>query len=90
MRISHLLDSNLVQPLSAEILQPLLNLDEFMKYDGVEGGLPIDISILAELVLKYRSYAKALHYKEREHIIGEYVLFPNSGSDTILFSTMAS
>jgi FKBP12-rapamycin complex-associated protein len=33
-------------------------------------GLPIDISNLAELALKCRSYAKALHYKEREYSQG--------------------
>jgi FKBP12-rapamycin complex-associated protein len=32
-----------------------------------EGGLPIDISVLAQLALKCRAYAKALHYKEQEH-----------------------
>jgi FKBP12-rapamycin complex-associated protein len=32
-----------------------------------EGGLPIDISALAQLALKCRAYAKALHYKEQEH-----------------------
>lgn len=34
------------------------------------GGLPIDITILADLALKCRAYAKALHYKEREHRMG--------------------
>ena len=51
-----------------EILQALLNLAGFLEHDP-EGGLPIDISILAELALKCRAYAKALHYKEREHRI---------------------
>jgi len=59
---------------SLEILQLLLNLAEFMEHDvdcdGVDAGLPIDISILAELALKCRAYAKALHYKEREYIMG--------------------
>jgi len=36
----------------------------------VEGGLPIDIAVLADLALKCRAYAKALHYKEREHGMG--------------------
>lgn len=40
-----------------------------MEHDS-EGGLPIDISILADLALKCRAYAKALHYKEREHRMG--------------------
>lgn len=65
---------NLVQALetafkadvSPEILQALLNLAEFMEHDP-SGGLPIDISILADLALKCRAYAKALHYKEREY-----------------------
>jgi len=55
---------------SPEILQTLLNLAEFMEHDGDEDRLPIDINVLAELALKCRSYAKALHYKEREHIEG--------------------
>ena len=38
-----------------------------MEHDCVEGELPINIAVLAELALKCRSYAKALHYKEREH-----------------------
>ena len=41
-----------------------------MEHDGVGSGLPIDISNLAELALKCRAYAKALHYKEREYIQG--------------------
>ena len=40
-----------------------------MEHDP-NGGLPIDIPILAELALKCRAYAKALHYKEREHNMG--------------------
>ena len=51
---------------SAEILQSLLNLAEFMEHD-TEGGLPIDIGVLADLALKCRAYAKALYYKEREY-----------------------
>jgi FKBP12-rapamycin complex-associated protein len=39
-----------------------------------EGGLPIDISVLAQLALKCRAYAKALHYKEQEYKL------KNSGS----------
>jgi len=48
-----------------EILQTLLNLAEFMEHD-VE-ALPIDIRVLAELAIKCRAYAKALHYKELEY-----------------------
>ena len=55
---------------SPEILQTLLNLAEYAERDGIPGGLPIEIDILAELALKCRSYAKALHYKEREHELG--------------------
>ena len=58
-----------VADVSPEILQTLLNLAEFMEHDP-SGGLPIDIPILAELALKCRAYAKALHYKEREHNMG--------------------
>ena len=57
--------------ISPEILQTLLNLAEFAERDGIPGGgLPIEIDVLAELALKCRSYAKALHYKEREHAQG--------------------
>ena len=57
---------------SLEILQLLLNLAEFMEheYDAKIPRLSIDISILAELALKCRAYARALHYKEREYIMG--------------------
>lgn len=62
---------------SLEILQLLLNLAEFMEHDCNSPkkkkkipGLNIDISILAELALKCRAYARALHYKEREYIMG--------------------
>uniref|UniRef100_A0A7S3PVW7 Serine/threonine-protein kinase TOR n=1 Tax=Chaetoceros debilis TaxID=122233 RepID=A0A7S3PVW7_9STRA len=55
---------------SPEILQTLLNLAEYAERDGIPGGLPIEIDVLAELALKCRSYAKALHYKEREHEMG--------------------
>jgi len=59
---------------SLEILQLLLNLAEFMELSfpakGKIPGLNIDISILAELALKCRAYARALHYKEREYIMG--------------------
>lgn len=59
---------------SLEILQLLLNLAEFMEHDldskGTIPGLSIDISVLAELALKCRAYARALHYKEREYIKG--------------------
>lgn len=47
-----------------ETLQVLLNLAEFMEHD-VE-ALPIDIRVLANLAMKCRAYAKALHYKEIE------------------------
>lgn len=63
------LETAFVADVSPEILQTLLNLAEFMEHDD-EGGLPIDISILADLALKCRAYAKALHYKEREHSLG--------------------
>ncbi|KAL7543713.1 hypothetical protein ACHAXR_013532 [Thalassiosira sp. AJA248-18] len=79
--LSDLYRSNLVFSLevvfsadaSLEILQLLLNLAEFMEHDGSKGplaGLSIDISVLAELALKCRAYARALHYKEREYIMG--------------------
>lgn len=55
---------------SPEILQTLLNLAEYAERDGLQGGLPIEIDVLAELALKCRSYAKALHYKEVEHQAG--------------------
>jgi len=51
---------------SPEILQALLNLAEFMEHDP----LPIEIPVLAELALKCRAYAKALHYKEQEYSLG--------------------
>ena len=51
--------------MSPEILQTLLNLAEFMEQCR-DGDLPIDISILADLALRCRNYAKALHYKEQE------------------------
>mmetsp|Transcript_21493 Transcript_21493/g.52973 ORF Transcript_21493/g.52973 Transcript_21493/m.52973 type:complete len:3171 (+) Transcript_21493:99-9611(+) len=65
----HCLETAFVADVSPEILQTLLNLAEFMEHDP-SGGLPIDIPILAELALKCRAYAKALHYKEREHSMG--------------------
>jgi FKBP12-rapamycin complex-associated protein len=55
---------------SPEILQTLLNLVEYAERDGIPGGLPIEIDILAELALKCRSYAKELHYKEKEYELG--------------------
>jgi FKBP12-rapamycin complex-associated protein len=64
------LEAAFVADISPEILQTLLNLAEFMEHDGVESGLPIDISILANLALKCRAYAKALHYNEREYNMG--------------------
>jgi serine/threonine-protein kinase mTOR len=68
---------NLVQSLetafsadvSPEILQALLNLAKFMERDP-NGPLPIRISVLADLALKCRAYAKALHYKEQEYCNG--------------------
>jgi FKBP12-rapamycin complex-associated protein len=53
---------------SPEILQTLLNLAEFAERDGIKGGLPIEIDILANLALNCQAYAKALHYKELEHL----------------------
>ncbi|CAB9503979.1 protein kinase mTOR [Seminavis robusta] len=66
MNLIHALETAFAADISPEILQALLNLAGFLEHDP-EGGLPIDISILAELALKCRAYAKALHYKEREH-----------------------
>ena len=63
------LEAAFVADISPEILQALLNLAEFMEHDP-SGGLPIDIPILADLALKCRAYAKALHYKEREYNMG--------------------
>lgn len=40
-----------------------------MEHDP-SGGLPIEIPILADIALKCRAYAKALHYKEREYAMG--------------------
>jgi len=65
----HAMESAFFADVSPEILQTLLNLAEFMEHDGPD-GLPIDIAVLAELALKCRSYAKALHYKEREYNLG--------------------
>lgn len=46
----------------------LLNLAEFMEQDSsIIPSLAIDVSVLAELALKCRAYARALHYKEREY-----------------------
>jgi hypothetical protein len=69
INLVHALEAAFVADISPEILQALLNLAEFMEHDP-SGGLPIDIPILADLALKCRAYAKALHYKEREHSIG--------------------
>lgn len=59
---------------SLEILQLLLNLAEFMEHDAAQKnstpGLSIDKSALAELALRCRAYARALHYKEREYVLG--------------------
>jgi serine/threonine-protein kinase mTOR len=65
----HALETAFVADISPEILQALLNLAEFMEHDP-SGGLPIDIPILANLALKCRAYAKALHYREREYSLG--------------------
>ena len=69
VNLVHALESAFVADVRPEILQTLLNLAEFMEHSELDpnGGLPIDISILAELALKCRAYAKALHYKEREY-----------------------
>lgn len=69
VNLVHALETAFVADVSPEILQTLLNLAEFMEHDD-DGGLPIDIPILADLALKCRAYAKALHYKEREHSMG--------------------
>jgi FKBP12-rapamycin complex-associated protein len=66
INLVHALKIAFVADVSPEILQALLNLAEFMEHDP-SGGLPIEIPILAELALKCRAYAKALHYKEREY-----------------------
>jgi len=59
------LEAAFVADVSPEILQTLLNLAEFMEQCR-DGDLPINISILADLALRCRNYAKALHYKEQE------------------------
>lgn len=69
VNLVHALETAFVADVSPEILQALLNLAEFMEHDP-GGGLPIHISILADLALKCRAYAKALHYKEREYSSG--------------------
>ena len=69
VNLVHALETAFVADVSPEILQALLNLAEFMEHDP-DGGLPIDIPVLADLALRCRSYAKALHYKEREHYMG--------------------
>ena len=50
--------------MSLEVLQPLLNLAEFMEL--VDKPLPIDIRKLGALAEKCHAYAKALHYREVE------------------------
>lgn len=69
VNLVHALKTAFVADVSPEILQALLNLAEFMEHDP-GGGLPIEIPILADLALKCRAYAKALHYKEREYNMG--------------------
>ena len=59
-----------VADVSPDNLQILLNLAEFMEHDSIEGGFPIETSILAELAEKCRAYSKALHYKEQEYVRG--------------------
>lgn len=66
MNLVHALETAFISDVSPEILQALLNLAEFMEHEPT-GGLPIEIGILANLALKCRAYAKALHYKEREY-----------------------
>lgn len=66
VNLLHALETAFVADVSPEILQTLLNLAEFMEHDP-SGGLPIEIPVLADLALKCRAYAKALHYKEREY-----------------------
>jgi hypothetical protein len=64
----HALETAFVADVSPEILQQLLNLAEFMEHDPNGGLLTLsDIPILADLALKCRAYAKALHYREREY-----------------------
>ena len=41
-----------------------------MEHDGFACSLPIHIPNLADLALKCRAYAKALHYKEQKYING--------------------
>ena len=50
--------------MSVEVLQPLLNLAEFMEL--ADRPLPIDIRKLGALAEKCHAYAKALHYREIE------------------------
>ena len=50
--------------MSLEVLQPLLNLAEFMEL--VDKALPINIRKLGALAEKCHAYAKALHYREVE------------------------
>lgn len=64
----HALETAFVADISPEILQALLNLAGFLEHDS--DGLPIDTTILADLALKCRAFAKALHYKEIEHRAG--------------------
>ncbi|GAV00928.1 TOR [Ramazzottius varieornatus] len=49
----------------AEITQTLLNLAEFMEHCE-KGPLPLEPKVLADLAIRCRAYAKALHYKEIE------------------------
>ena len=50
--------------MSLEVLQPLLNLAEFMEL--ADKPLPIDIRKLGSLAERCHAYAKALHYREIE------------------------
>ena len=53
------------EDMSLEVLQPLLNLAEFMEL--ADKPLPIDIRKLGALAEKCHAYAKALHYRELEY-----------------------
>jgi serine/threonine-protein kinase mTOR len=48
----------------ADVIYRLLNLAEFMEHE--EKPLPIENRTLGEYAMKFRAYAKALHYKELE------------------------
>ena len=54
--------------ISTELANRLLNLAEFMERE--DKPLPIDNRTLGEYAMKFRAYAKALHYKELEYFSG--------------------